>query len=117
MAEIRFPKNSAEILGSKSEKLVDAMYAMALRYDAEYNALYIEQYCRGIETSPRGPLACAPKGNSDEAFLEELLRIQNLFVQTRVKLLTLRFGDAHQAHTTVALELLECSRMIGVIQQ
>lgn len=114
MAEVRFPKSNADMLGTKSEKLVEAMYAMARRYDAEYHALCREQHRHGIEYSIRGPLACAPKGNSDEAILEELLRIQNLFVTTRVKLLTLRFGA--QAHTTVALELLEATRTIGIMQ-
>jgi len=115
MAEVRFPQNNADLLGSKSVKLVDAMYAMANRFDAEYGALCREQQRHGIEHSPRGQLACAPRGNSDEAILEEFLRIQNLFVQTRIKLLTLRFGS-QQAHTIVALELLEANRSIGIMK-
>lgn len=62
MAEVYFPKTNADILGTKSEKLVDAMYDMARRYDAEYNALCREQERHGIEYDIRGPLACAPKG-------------------------------------------------------
>ena len=114
MAEVYFPKTNADILGTKSEKLVDAMYDMARRYDAEYNALCREQERHGIAYDIRGPLACAPKGNSDAAILEELLRIHSLIVTTRVKLLTLRFGA--QAHTTVALELMESMNRIGVME-